>query len=56
MAAHGRNRKMRSKVYYVIERLIAEGRVQSATRPHGPAPDPVQADGTVSDLVADQRR
>ncbi|MGH3767040.1 MAG: type II toxin-antitoxin system Phd/YefM family antitoxin [Pseudonocardiaceae bacterium] len=40
----------------VLEQLIAEGRVHPARRRKRPAPDPVVADGTVSDLVADQRR
>jgi prevent-host-death family protein len=39
-----------------LERLIAEGRVRPAKRRKRPAPDPVAASGTVSDLVADQRR
>ncbi|CRK59461.1 hypothetical protein [Alloactinosynnema sp. L-07] len=40
----------------VLERLIAEGTVHMAARPKRSRPTPVQADGTVSDLVADQRR
>jgi antitoxin (DNA-binding transcriptional repressor) of toxin-antitoxin stability system len=40
----------------VLEQLIAEGRVQPARRRKQPAPDPVSAAGTVSDLVAEQRR
>jgi prevent-host-death family protein len=39
-----------------LERLIAEGRVRPATRAKRPAPTPVPASGTVSDLVAEQRR
>ena len=39
-----------------LERLIAEGRVQRSSRTKRPAPPPLQAAGTVSDLVADQRR
>jgi prevent-host-death family protein len=39
-----------------LERLVAEGRVQLATRAKRRAPDPVKAQGTVSDLVDEQRR
>lgn len=39
-----------------LERLIAEGRVQPARRPRRKSPAPVVAAGSVSDLVADQRR
>lgn len=39
-----------------LEQLIAEGKVQPATRPKEDAPMPLRAQGTVSDLVADQRR
>lgn len=39
-----------------LEQLVAEGRVQPASRRKRPAPDPVVGDGTVSDLVPDQRR
>jgi prevent-host-death family protein len=39
-----------------LERLIAEGRVRPAKRRKRPAPEPIAASGTVSDLVADQRR
>ena len=39
-----------------LERLIAEGRVTPARRRKRPAPRPVRGRGTVSDLVADQRR
>lgn len=39
-----------------LERLVAEGLVQPARRPKRPAPEPLAVDGTVSDLVADQRR
>jgi antitoxin (DNA-binding transcriptional repressor) of toxin-antitoxin stability system len=40
----------------VLEQLIAEGRVHPARRRKRLAPDPVAAAGTVSDLVAEQRR
>lgn len=40
----------------VLERLIAEGRVRPAKRHKRRAPQPVPATGTVSDLVAEQRR
>jgi prevent-host-death family protein len=39
-----------------LERLVAEGRVTLATRDKEPAPTPVPASGTVSDLITDQRR
>jgi prevent-host-death family protein len=39
-----------------LERLRAEGRVRPAQRRKRPAPEPVAAAGTVSDLVGDQRR
>lgn len=39
-----------------LERLIAEGRVQPAKRRKRPAPEPVPTQGTVSDLIPDQRR
>lgn len=40
-----------------LDRLIAEGRVTPARDPKGPAPSPrVKARGTVSDLIAEQRR
>ncbi|HEY3629747.1 MAG TPA: type II toxin-antitoxin system prevent-host-death family antitoxin [Jatrophihabitantaceae bacterium] len=39
-----------------LEQLIAEGRVQAAQRRKRGAPRPASADGTVSDLVAEQRR
>jgi prevent-host-death family protein len=39
-----------------LEALIAEGRVAKAPRRKRPAPDPLPAVGTVSDLVRDQRR
>lgn len=38
------------------EQLVAEGRITKARRPRGPAPTPVVANGTVSDLIAEQRR
>ena len=39
-----------------LEQLVAEGRVTPATKPKAPAPTPVAASGTVSDLVSNQRR
>jgi len=39
-----------------LEQLRAEGRVRRAGRAKGPAPEPVAAAGTVSDLIDDQRR
>lgn len=40
-----------------IDKLIAAGIVTPAPKPwHGPPPRPVKAKGTVSDLVAEQRR
>jgi prevent-host-death family protein len=39
-----------------LERLIAEGRVRPARRQKQPAPRPLPTRGTVSDLIADQRR
>lgn len=39
-----------------LDRLIAEGRVIPAKRPKRPARRPIKAKGTVSDLVAEQRR
>jgi prevent-host-death family protein len=39
-----------------LEQLRAEGRVRPAGRPKRPAPEPVTASGTVSDLIDDQRR
>ena len=39
-----------------LERLVAEGRVRPAKRRKHAAPQPVPASGTVSDLVAEQRR
>ena len=36
--------------------LIAAGLVRPATKPRGPLPARIKAAGTVSDLVADQRR
>jgi len=39
-----------------IDRLIAAGLVRPAPKPKGPPPRPVKTDGTVSDLVAEQRR
>jgi prevent-host-death family protein len=40
----------------VLDRLIAEGIVTPARRPKRRAGKPIKAKGTVSDLVADQRR
>ncbi len=40
----------------VLDRLIAEGVVTPAQTPKRRAGHPVQSKGTVSDLVADQRR
>jgi prevent-host-death family protein len=39
-----------------LERLIAEGRVTPAQRRKKARPEPVNAEGTVSDLVSEQRR
>jgi prevent-host-death family protein len=39
-----------------LEQLVAEGKVRPAHRSKQPAPRPLAAEGTVSDLVADQRR
>ncbi len=39
-----------------IDRLIREGKVSEATTPKRSRPKPVQAKGTVSDLVVEQRR
>jgi prevent-host-death family protein len=39
-----------------LEQLRAEGRVRPAARRKRPAPEPVEASGTASDLVDDQRR
>lgn len=39
-----------------LERLVAQGRVQLATRAKHRAPHPVKAQGMVSDLVDEQRR
>lgn len=40
----------------VLDRLIAEGVVTPAPQPKRGAGAPVKATGTVSDLIADQRR
>ena len=40
----------------VLERLIAEGVVTPASQPKRRARAPIKGTGTVSDLVADQRR
>lgn len=39
-----------------LEQLVAEGRVQPAVRRKRPAPQPVSGNGTVTDLLPDQRR
>ena len=39
-----------------LERLVAEGRARPAAAGKRPAPKPVRAAGTVSDLVEQQRR
>jgi prevent-host-death family protein len=39
-----------------LEQLRAEGRVRAARARKRRAPEPVQAQGTVSDLVGEQRR
>jgi prevent-host-death family protein len=39
-----------------LDRLIAEGRVMPASQPKRPAGPTVTGAGTVSDLIADQRR
>lgn len=39
-----------------LERLIAEGKVTPARRQRRPLPPPIHPAGTVSDLVAEQRR
>ena len=39
-----------------LEELIAEGVLTPAHRSGGTLPEPIQAAGTVSDLVAEQRR
>ncbi|HST48859.1 type II toxin-antitoxin system Phd/YefM family antitoxin [Jatrophihabitans sp.] len=39
-----------------LETLIADGRVTRSGRSKGPAPDPLPAAGTVTDLIDDQRR
>lgn len=40
----------------VLDRLIAEGVVTPAQQPKRPAGKPIKSNGTVSDLLADQRR
>jgi prevent-host-death family protein len=40
----------------VVERLIAEGLIELPTAPRRPLPEPLKIDGSVSDLIADQRR
>jgi prevent-host-death family protein len=39
-----------------LERLVAEGRVRLPGQPRRPAPAPIRVEGTVSELVAEQRR
>ena len=40
----------------MLESLRAEGRISSATSPRTPLAEPVAIDGTVSDLIVNQRR
>ena len=40
----------------VIERLVAEALIELPSAPRRPLPEPIKIDGTVSDLIADQRR
>lgn len=40
----------------VLDRLVAEGVVKRAQHPKRRASKPIKAKGTISDLVADQRR
>jgi prevent-host-death family protein len=39
-----------------LEQLIAEGRVRAAGKTKRSVPRPIRAKGSVSDLIADQRR
>jgi prevent-host-death family protein len=39
----------------VFERLVAEGKITPAKRPHRPAPEPVITGVVVSDLLHEQR-
>lgn len=39
-----------------LDQLIAEGRVTPARKPKRPAPEPLPAEGMVSDLIDEQRR
>lgn len=39
-----------------LERMIAEGVARPPLRPRAALPDPIRAAGTVSDLIAEQRR
>lgn len=39
-----------------FERMVAEGKITPAERPKQPLPEPLPADGTISDLVIEQRR
>lgn len=39
-----------------LEQLIAEGKVTPAAHPTGTRPAPIEVQGLVSDLVAEQRR
>lgn len=39
-----------------IDRLVREGRVTPADRPKQRSVEPIKAEGTISDLVAEQRR
>ena len=39
-----------------LQQLVAEGHARPPLRPKRPAPPPIKAEGTVSDLIGDQRR
>jgi len=39
-----------------LEQLLAEGKIQPAGRPKKAAPQPITAQGEVSDLIDEQRR
>ena len=39
-----------------LEQLLAEGKVRPAQLPKKLAPEPVRVEGSVSDLISDQRR
>ncbi|MCB0828067.1 MAG: type II toxin-antitoxin system prevent-host-death family antitoxin [Solirubrobacterales bacterium] len=38
-----------------FDQMVAEGRITPARRPKGQLPEPLPAEGTVSDLVSEQR-